>query len=90
MPVKFKNSKGLITTKNSATKCFLWCHIRHLNLLKTDPERITKADRKMVNNLDYAVTEIPVSKKDYSKIEQKIIFALIYFVMKMMWFILFM
>ena len=44
----------------------------------------------MVNNLDYAGTEIPVSKKDYSKIEQKIIFALIYFVMKMMWFILFM
>ena len=90
LPVKFKNSKGLITTKNNATKCFLWCHIRHLNLLKTDPERITKADRKMVNNLDYAGTEIPVSKKDYSKIEQKIIFALMYFVMKMMWFILFM
>ena len=47
LPVKFKNSKGLINIKNNATKCFLWCHIRHLNPLKIDLERITKADRKI-------------------------------------------
>ena len=40
---KLKNSmKGLIHIKNSDNKCFLWCHIRHLNLLKKHPERITK------------------------------------------------
>ena len=26
--------KGLINIKNSDSKCFLWCHIRHLNLVK--------------------------------------------------------
>ena len=36
----------------------------------------------MVNDLDYLGIKSPVSKKDYSKIEEKIAFALIYFVMK--------
>ena len=40
---ELKNSmKGLINIKNSDNKCFLWCHIRHLNLVKTHPERIIK------------------------------------------------
>ena len=26
--------KGLINIKNNGNKCFLWCHIRHLNLVK--------------------------------------------------------
>ena len=33
-------------------KSFFWCHIRHLNPLKTHPERIAKADRHMVNGLE--------------------------------------
>ena len=41
LPDKLKNSmKGFINIKND-DKCFLWCHIRHLNPLKTHPERIT-------------------------------------------------
>ena len=53
--------------------------------------RITKADKNMVNDLDYEGIEFLVSKKDYSKAEQKkIIFALMYFVMKIIWFIVFM
>ena len=44
---KLKNSmKGLINIKNNGSKYFLYCHIRHLNPLKTHPERITKADKK--------------------------------------------
>ena len=38
--------KGLIKIKNSDNKCFLWCHIRHLNPLKIHPERITKLNKK--------------------------------------------
>ena len=50
---RLRNSmKGLINIRNSDIKCFLWCHIRHLNSLKTHPERITKAHREMVNDLD--------------------------------------
>ena len=69
--------KGLNNIESKENKCFLWYHIRHLSPLKTHPERITKTDKKMVNHLDYE------SKK------QKIIFALMYFVMKIIWFIMF-
>ena len=32
--IKLRNSmKGLINIKNNDSKCFLWCHIRHLNPL---------------------------------------------------------
>ena len=45
--------KGLINIKNNDDKCLLWCYIRNLNLVKTHPERITKEDKKMINDLDY-------------------------------------
>ena len=36
---ELKNSKkGLINIKNNDNKCFLWCHIRHLNLIKKHPK----------------------------------------------------
>ena len=63
--------KGQINIKKNGRKSFLLCHIRHLNPLKTHPKRITKADKKMVNDLDYKGMEFPVSKKDISKIEKK-------------------
>ena len=51
VPDKLKNSmKGLINIKNSDNKFFLWCHTRHLHLLKTHPERITKKDKELVNS----------------------------------------
>ena len=72
LPNKLKNSvKGLINIKNIENKCFLWCNIKHLNPLKTYPERLTKADRNMVNDLDYGGIKFPVSEKNYSKIKQK-------------------
>ena len=51
---------------------FFWCHIRYLNPLNKDPQRITKVDKKMINNLDYKDIKFPVPKKDYKNIEQKI------------------
>ena len=45
--------------------------------IKTHPERIAKADRNMVNDLDYADIKFPVTKKDFCKIDKKVIFALI-------------
>ena len=64
LPNKLKRSK-------KALKCFLWCYIRHLNPLKIHPERITKKDKKMINDLNYEGIKFPVSKKDYCKIEKK-------------------
>ena len=43
----------------------------------------------MANDLDYKDIKFSVSKIGYSKIEQKTIFALMYFVMKLTQFILF-
>ena len=45
-------------------KVFFWCHIKHLNPLKIHPERITKEDKNMVNDLDYGGIKFPVFKKD--------------------------
>ena len=50
---------------------FFWCHIRHLNPLKTHPEIITNAEEKMANYLDYEAIEFRICKKDYCKIERK-------------------
>ena len=63
------SKKGLIDIKNEDQKCFLWCHVRHINPLKLHPERITKKYKKLVNDLDYDGIEFPVQEKDFSKIE---------------------
>ena len=44
--------------------------IRHLNLVKTHPGRITKEDKNMINDLNYEGIKFPVSKKDYCRIER--------------------
>ena len=72
LPSGLKNSKkSLINIKNNDNKVFLWCHIRHLDFLEKNPQRITKKDREMINKLDYEGTKFPVSKKDYCKIERQ-------------------
>ena len=64
LPDQLKNSmKGLFNIKSNDNKYFLWCYIRHLNPLNKNPQRITKVDKTMANNLD--------CKKDYKKIEKK-------------------
>ena len=70
LPNGLKNPiKGLINIKNNDNKCSLWCHIRHSNLVKIHPERITKEDKNMIKDLDYEGIKFPVSKNDYCKIE---------------------
>ena len=39
---------------------FLWCHIRHTNLVKIHPERITREDKILANNLNYDGVGFPV------------------------------
>ena len=72
MPDKLKHPmKGLINIKNNDNKCFLWCHVRHLNLVDKNSSRISKIDKKIADALDYSDINFPVSEKDYSKIEDK-------------------
>ena len=63
--------KQLINIKHKGQKCFLLCHVRHINPVKTHSERITKEDKKPANYLDYDGIEFPVQKKHFSKIEVK-------------------
>ena len=63
--------KGLINIKNRDQKCFLWCHVRHVNPLKEHPRRITKVDKGLVKDLDYDANDSPLQETDFGKIEKK-------------------
>ena len=75
LPVELRSPrKGLIKIKNKDQKCFLWCHVRHINPVNIHPERITKEDKKLawhVTNLGEITPEDkkPVSDLDYDGIE---------------------
>ena len=61
MPIELKHPrKGLINIKSNDQKCFLWCHVRHINSLKEHPERIIKIDREIAYNLNYDRIEFPL------------------------------
>ena len=41
LPIELKHPrKGLINIKNKDQKCFLWCHVRHINPSKDHPGEI--------------------------------------------------
>ena len=70
MPIELKHPRiGLINIKNNDQKIFVWCHVRHINLLKEYPERIKKTDRRIACNLNYEGIEFPVKERDFKKIE---------------------
>ena len=72
LPAELRSSKKrLINIKNNDQNSFLWCHVRHINPVKIHPERITREDKKLANNLNYDGVRFPVREKDFSKIEKK-------------------
>ena len=72
LPVELRSPrKGLINIKNKDQKCFLWCHVRHINPSKEHPERILKNDKKIAEELNYDEIEFPIHEKDFNKIEIK-------------------
>ena len=62
--------KGLINLCNK-DKCFLWCHVRHLNPVSDHASRIKRVDKKNVDTLDYDGIKFPVKVKDVGVIEDK-------------------
>ena len=70
LPSELQNSgKGLINIKNDDDECFRWCHIRFLNPQRTNPQRINRVDKQMINELNYDGIAFPVTQKQYNKIE---------------------
>ena len=72
LPIEFQNpAKGLINIKNKDDECFRWCHIRHLNPQKANPQRIKRVDKQFIEGLDYTNIEFPVSQRQHNKIEKQ-------------------
>ena len=69
---------------------FLWCHVRHLNSIDKNPQRITKKKIKnwLVNLIMKGLIFL-FQRKIIVKLKCKIKFVLMCFVMKINWFILF-
>ena len=51
------------------SKMFLWCHFRHINLSKEQPERIKKTDKKLLKNLIMMGLSFPYKKKILAKLK---------------------
>ena len=67
LPIELKHpKKGLINIKNNDQKCFLWCHVRHINPSKEHPGEILKNDKRLASKLNNDGIE-----KDFSKTEVK-------------------
>ena len=72
LPTELRSpKKELISIKNNYQKCFLLCHVGHINPVKINSERIVHKDKKLANDLNYDGVEFPVREKDFSKIEEK-------------------
>ena len=72
LPEELRNSKkGLNNLKNEDDKCFLWCHVKHLNPQKDHPERIKLSDREFAKRLDYSGITFPVTIKQIPQIERQ-------------------
>ena len=70
LPLELRSPrKGLINIKNKDRKCFLGCHVRHINLSKEHSERILKTDKKVTEKFDYDEIEFPVQENDFKKIQ---------------------
>ena len=72
LPEELRNPrKGLINIKNKDQKCFLWCHVRHINPSKEHPERIKKTDKKLLKNLIMMKLSFLFKKKILAKLKKK-------------------
>ena len=72
LPEELRNSrKGLINIKNDDNECFRWCHVRHLNPIEKNPQRVTQGDKAVAKKLDYTGVTFPVTIRDIPKIEKQ-------------------
>ena len=63
--------KGLINLKNKDHKCFMWCHVRFINLTNTHPKRINKQDKEIAANSNYSDIQFPLNISNYELITNR-------------------
>ena len=65
--------QGLINIKNEDNYCFIWSYIRYINPVNKNPNRITKEDKKLFDNiyekLKYFEFPLKINKNNIKKIE---------------------
>ena len=72
LPAELRSpKKGLINIKNEDQKCFLCCHVRHINPVKIHPERVTKKKKTPVNDLDYDGIEFLCKRMFFTRLKRK-------------------
>ena len=72
LPIELRHHmKGLINMKNTDNECFRWCHLRHLNPVVKDPNRITKQLKQTINNVNYDGIKFPIAINQYNNIEKQ-------------------
>ena len=67
--------KELINIKSNDQKCFLWCHVRHINPVKIHPERITREEKNLSMILIMMKLNFLCEKKILARLKQKATFA---------------
>ena len=72
LPKKLQR-QGLINIKNEDNYCFIWSYIRHINPLNKNPNRITKSDKELFNNiyekLKYFEFPLKINKNNIEKMK---------------------
>ena len=72
LPKKLQR-QGLINIKNTDNYCFIWSYIRYLNPVNKNPNRLTKKDKELFNNiyekLKYFEFPLKINKNNIVKIE---------------------
>ena len=70
---KSLQKQGLINIKNIDNYCFIWSYIRYINPLNKNPNRITKEDKKLFNNIYEKLKKfyfpLKINKNNIEKIE---------------------
>ena len=61
--------KGLINIKNKDQKCFVRCHVRHINPSKEHPEKILKTDKKLLEILIMMELSFSCKKKILARLK---------------------
>ena len=65
--------QGLVNIKNTDNYCFIWSYIRYINPLNKNPNRMTKRDKELFNNiyekLKFFDFPLKITKNNIIKIE---------------------
>ena len=82
--------KGQINVQNEDNEWFRWCLVKWLNTVNKKPAKIRNVAKEFSKQRNYKGVKFTVHKKTMEKQKNKIMFSLMYLVMKMKYHAVFM